>query len=75
MGSWSIDYRETFINWLTNKKPKALKMYDGRAWLMNVNGNVSYSDDEHPDKVEISFDFVETGDLNSSDDMKNAGLI
>lgn len=71
----SVDYRETFINWLTNKKPKVLKMYDGRAWLMNVNGNVSYSDDEHPDKVEISFDFVETGDLNSSADMKNAGLI
>lgn len=71
----SIDYRETFINWLTNKKPKVLKMYDGRAWLMNVNGNVSYSDDEHPDKVEISFDFVETGNLNNGDDMKNAGLI
>lgn len=71
----SVDYRETFINWLTNKKPKVLKMYDGRAWLMNVNGNVSYSDDEHPDKVEISFDFVETGDLNNGDDMKNADLI
>ena len=71
----SIDYRETFINWLTNKKPKVLKMYDGRAWLMNVNGNVSYSDDDHPDKVEISFDFVETGDLNNGDNMKNAGLI
>ena len=71
----SVDYRETFINWLTNKKPKVVKMYDGRAWLMNVNGNVSYSDDDHPDKVEISFDFVETGDLNSSDDMKNADLI
>ena len=71
----SVDYRETFINWLTNKRPKVLKMYDGRAWLMNVNGNVSYSDDDHPDKVEISFDFIETGDLNSSDDMKNADLI
>lgn len=71
----SVDYRETFIDWLTNKKPKVLKMYDGRAWLINVNGNVSYSDDEHPDKVEISFDFIETGDLNSSSDMKNAGLI
>ena len=71
----SIDYRETFINWLTDKKPKVLKMYDGRAWLMNVNGSVSYSDDEHPDKVKISFDFVETGDLNNGDDMKNAGLI
>ena len=71
----SVDYRETFINWLTNKKPKVLKMYDGRAWLINVNGNISYSDDEHPDKVERSFDFIETGDLNSSDDMKNADLI
>lgn len=71
----SVDYRETFIDWLTNKKPKVLKMYDGRAWLINANGNVSYSDDEHPDKVEISFDFIETGDLNSSSDMKNAGLI
>ena len=50
-------------------------MYDGRAWLMNVHGNVSYSDDDHPDKVEISFDFVETGDLNNGDNMKNAGLI
>ena len=71
----SVDYRETFISWLTNKKPKVLKMYDGRAWLINVNGGVSYSDDEHPDKVEISFDFVETGDLNSNDDMKRSGLI
>ena len=50
-------------------------MYDGRAWLINVNGNVSYSDDEHPDKVEISFDFIETGDLNSSSDMKNAAAV
>lgn len=71
----SVDYRETFINWLTNKKPKVLKMYDGRAWLMNVNGNISYSDDEHPDKVEISFDFIETGDLNDGNDLKNAGLV
>lgn len=71
----SVDYRETFINWLTNKKPKVLKMYDGRAWLINVNGNISYSDDEHPDKVEISFDFIETGDLNNGDDLKNAGLV
>lgn len=71
----SVDYRETFINWLTNKKPKVLKMYDGRAWLMNVNGNITYSDDDHPDKVEISFNFVETGNLNDSDNLKNAELI
>ena len=50
-------------------------MYDGRAWLMNVNGNITYSDDDHPDKVEISFNFVETGNLNDSDSLKNAELI
>lgn len=71
----SIDYREKFIDWLTNKKPKVLKIFDGRGWLMNVNGNVTVSADEHMDKVSISFGFVETGDLNKTDDLKDAALI
>ena len=71
----SIDYREQYINWLTNQKPKVLKMWDGRAWLINVVDNISYSDDEHYNKVEIAFDFVETGDLKDSDTLKNSDLI
>lgn len=71
----SIDYREQYINWLTNQKPKVLKMWDGRAWLINVVDNISYSDDEHYNKVEIAFDFVETGDLKDSNTLKNSDLI
>ena len=71
----SVDYREDMIDWLTNRKPKVLKMWDGRAWLINVIDDISYSDEDHPDKVEISFDFVETGDLTDTTALKNADLI
>ena len=71
----SVDYREQYINWLTNQKPKVLKMWDGRIWLINVTDNISYSDDDHPDKVEISFNFVETGDTTNTNNLKDADLI
>lgn len=71
----SIQYREGLINWLTNKKPKVLKVWDGRGWLINVNGNISTDDSEHYDKVSISFDFVEVGSLDSTSDLTSAGLI
>lgn len=71
----SVEYREELIDWLTNTKPKVLKIQDGRGWLINVNGNVSISSDEHPDKVTVSFDFVEIGDLNDTDDLQAAGLV
>lgn len=71
----SIDYREKYINWLTNQKPKVLKMWDGRAWLINVTENISYSDDDHYDKVAISFNFVETGSLENSKMLKDSDLI
>lgn len=71
----SVQYRESMIDWLTNKKPKVLKSWDGRGWLINVNGNISIDDNEHYNKVSVSFDFVETGSLDSTDDLEAAGLI
>lgn len=71
----SIEYREKMIDWLTNKKPKVIKSWDGRGWLANVNGNISIDDSEHYNKVSISFDFVETGSLDKTKDLKAAGLI
>lgn len=71
----SVQYREDMINWLTNKKPKVLKVWDGRGWLMNVNGNINIDDSDHYDKVSISFDFVETGSLDNTDHLKAAGLV
>lgn len=70
----SYRYREDMIDWLTNGEPKILKMEDGREWLMSVNGNVDVDNSEHVDKVNISFDFVQIGDYDNSDDLSNNGL-
>lgn len=76
---WDFDgsyrYREEMKDWLTNSEPKILKMEDGREWLMSVNGNVDEDCSEHIDKVKISFDFVQIGDYDSSDDLSSNGLI
>lgn len=76
--NWDFDgsyrYREDMINWLTNGAAKILKMYDGREWMMAVDGNVDVDNSEHPDKVSISFNFTQIGDFDSSDDLSNNGL-
>lgn len=75
---WDFDgsyrYREEMVDWLTNGEPKILKMEDGREWLMSVNGDVTEDNSEHVDKVSISFEFVQIGDYDSSDDLANNGL-
>ena len=67
-------YREDMIDWLTNGDPKVLKIEDGRIWMVVVNGNVRASNSEHPDKVTLSFDFTEIGDVNNESDIINQGL-
>jgi len=69
------EYRDTMIDWLTNGEAKVLKMNDGRAWLMCVNGSVSIDQSEHIDKGTISFEFVEVGDLFSDEDLYENELI
>lgn len=76
---WDFDgsyrYREEMKDWLTNGEPKILKMEDGREWLMSINGNIEEDCSEHIDKVKISFDFVQIGDYDNSDDLSSNGLI
>lgn len=67
----SINYRDEIVNWLTNGQPKILKMFDGRMWMINVNGNVQLDYSQHYDKVVVSFDFVEVGSISSTEDMYN----
>lgn len=67
-------FRDELSEWLTNGSAKLLKMFDGRRWLMGVNGNVSISCSDHYDKGVLEFDFVELGDAESESDMYNNGL-
>lgn len=75
---WDFDnsykYREDMKDWLTNGEAKIIKMEDGREWLVSVDGNVEEDESEHIDKVGISFDFVQIGDYNNTDDLSANGL-
>lgn len=67
----SVHYRDEMLEWLTNGQPKILKMFDGRIWMINVNGGVTSDCSEHYDKVKVSFDFVEIGDSTNTEDLYN----
>ena len=75
---WDFDnsykYREDMKDWLTNGEAKIIKIEDGREWLVSVDGNVEEDESEHIDKVGISFDFVQIGDYNNTDDLSANGL-
>lgn len=68
------DYRDALVSWLTNGEAKVLKMFDGREWLIGVNGNAKVSCAEHYDKGTVEFSFVEIGSYESETDMYDNGL-
>lgn len=59
---------------LTNRKPKILKVYDGRMWLIAVTGNPTDTGEEHILNRVINFEWAEIGDCNSEKDLYYAGL-
>ena len=71
----SVDYRDKMVDWLTNGEPKILKMFDGRIWMVNINGNVTLDNSDHYRKVAVSFEFVEIGDPSSTDDLYNNNFV
>jgi hypothetical protein len=68
------DYRNKLAEWLTNGEAKVLKLFDGRRWLIGIDGGAKLTYSDHYDKGEIEFDFVEIGDLEDESDLYNNGL-
>lgn len=68
-------YRDQLMEFLQNGKPKILKHYDGRMWLVAIVGDPSEQVDGHPDKVITYFEWVEVGDCNSSRDLYDNNFI
>lgn len=66
-------YREEFTDFLTNGNPKLIKFDDGRSWIVNIVDNVSQS--AASDILYTDFNFVETGNSKSNQDLYNADLI
>lgn len=67
-------YRDNFLDFLSDGKPKFLKLYNSKAWLISIIDSPSENNDEHPDKVTTSFSWVQVGDINSSQDLYDNGL-
>lgn len=63
----SLEYRNDFKNRLANRKPLILKIDDGRIWMIRVTGTPTDSMRNHKDVRDISFEWIEIGDVN---DMK-----
>lgn len=59
---------------LANRKPKLLKVYDGRMWLIMVTGNPTDTGEDYIYNRVISFEWAEIGDYKSEKDLYYADL-
>lgn len=65
---------EKVMERLSNRKPKILKVYDGRMWLIMVTGNPTDSGETNIYNRKISFEWAEIGDVTSEKDLYYANL-
>lgn len=69
-------YRKKLNEFLLNGLPKILKFDDGRLWLVDITSpQISMEEQGHNEFVTTSFEWTETGDGESYDDLYQAGLI
>lgn len=68
-------YREEFRQWLCNGRPKILKYYDGRTYLVSINDKPQDDDSEYNFKNITSFSFAQIGDVNSTSELIENGLM
>lgn len=70
----SLQYRNEFKNRLANHKPLILKIHDGRIWIIRVTSGINDNQKGHIDLRQISFDWVEIGDINDMKTLYRLGL-
>lgn len=72
-----VKRRKEILDFLTNKKAKILKDWNGNMWLILVVGqpSVSFIEASSMMLANISSDFVEVGNANSQSDLFSNGLI
>lgn len=71
----SFDYRHDVMDFLSDNQPKLLKLYDGRMWLISIDGDPSDTANGHYLHRLISFDWFENGSCYKERDLYDAGLI
>lgn len=69
--------KKILLDFLTNKKAKVLKDWNGNMWLLIVTGTpkVSYDSNYGMGMMTASFDWTEIGDPTNQQDLYNSGII
>ncbi len=69
-----IKYQRAFMDYICDSIPKILKLPDGRLWLVQVTPNPSDTANQQYNDREISWSWVEVGDVNSEEDLYYLGF-
>lgn len=71
---WRIKYQREFMDFICDSIPKILKLPDGRLWLVQVTPNPTDTANQQYNDREISWSWVEVGDVNSEEDLYYLGF-
>lgn len=69
------EYRDSILDFLCDGNPKILKHEDGRMWMVQVTDTPSESESPHPDFPTTTFDWVEIGSVDSTNDLYSNNFI
>jgi hypothetical protein len=72
-----VNKRNELEQFLTNKRAKIIKDWNGNMWLVMIMSNVScsFNDNYGMGMVSFSADWLEVGDPTNQQDLYNVGLI
>ena len=68
-------YRDSFLDFLSDGKPKFLKIDTGHCWIVSIVDNISEDNSQHRLKVSTNFSWVSIGDIANSQDLYENGLV
>lgn len=69
-----IQYQKSFMDFICDSIPKILKLPDGRLWLIQVTPNPTDTANQQYNDREISWSWVEVGNVNSEEDLYYLGF-
>lgn len=70
--SWQL--RKAVRDFLTNRRSKVVKLYDGQIYLAAVMDPIQESEEQHIDFVNMTVNFVEVGDVDNGADLYYHGF-
>lgn len=68
-------YSHEVLAFLQNSRPKILKTFDGRIWMIDVTGTPTATPGSAYNQITISFEWTEIGSAESSTDLYNNAFI